>query len=80
MLEHRCAVDVIERAHPVRQRLFQIVTVVNAFAFDSLSSIDSPFEPPERPDLVLDGASADSATLADQLYEQLFGLATVYAI
>ena len=46
----------------------------------NFTGIDSPFEPPERPDLVLDGASADSATLADQLYEQLFGLATVYAI
>ncbi|WP_035871186.1 sulfate adenylyltransferase subunit CysN [Cucumibacter marinus] len=39
----------------------------------NFTGIDSPFEPPERADLVLPGAEAEPEELADQLYHRLFG-------
>jgi bifunctional enzyme CysN/CysC len=46
----------------------------------NFTGIDSPFEAPEHPDMVLKGGDVDPAVLADTLYEQLFGWATVYSI
>ncbi|SFZ82469.1 bifunctional enzyme CysN/CysC [Devosia enhydra] len=38
----------------------------------NFTGIDSPFEPPEAPDLVLHGAVAQPPALADELFGQLF--------
>jgi bifunctional enzyme CysN/CysC len=46
----------------------------------NFTGISSPFEPPERAEVVLHGAEFEPAELADQLYEQLFGSGTMYTI
>ncbi len=38
----------------------------------NFTGLDSPFERPERADIILKGDSAEPAELADQLYEQVF--------
>jgi bifunctional enzyme CysN/CysC len=38
----------------------------------NFTGIDSPFEPPEAPDVVLHGATSEPAALADELYARLF--------
>ncbi len=38
----------------------------------NFTGLDSPFEAPERADIVLDGDSSNPQELADQLYEQVF--------
>ena len=38
----------------------------------NFTGIDSPFEPPEHPDVVLHGAEEEPPALADQLYRRLF--------
>ena len=38
----------------------------------NFTGIDSPFEPPEAPDVVLHGATSEPAVLADELYARLF--------
>ena len=38
----------------------------------NFTGIDSPFEPPEAPDVVLHGAASEPAALADELYARLF--------
>ena len=42
----------------------------------NFTGIDSPFEPPEKPDIVLRGGERDPADLADELYRQLFDWST----
>jgi bifunctional enzyme CysN/CysC len=39
----------------------------------NFTGIDSPFEAPERADIVLHGAEFQPADLAEQLYSKLFG-------
>ncbi|RYE88581.1 MAG: sulfate adenylyltransferase subunit CysN [Hyphomicrobiales bacterium] len=46
----------------------------------NFTGVSSPYEPPEHPDVVLDGATASPEQLADALYEQLFGWQESYTI
>ena len=46
----------------------------------NFTGIDSPFELPERPDLVLHGGEQEPAALAEQLYAQLFEQDGSYSI
>ena len=39
----------------------------------NFTGIDSPFEAPESPDVVLDGAADEPAILAERLYDRIFG-------
>jgi bifunctional enzyme CysN/CysC len=38
----------------------------------NFTGISSPFEPPEHPDVVLDGADRTPVELADELFRKLF--------
>ncbi|MDP1732641.1 MAG: sulfate adenylyltransferase subunit CysN [Devosia sp.] len=46
----------------------------------NFTGIDSPFEAPEHPDVVLRGAEKEPAELAEMLYGKLFGWDDVYSI
>jgi bifunctional enzyme CysN/CysC len=46
----------------------------------NFTGIDSPFEPPEKPDMVLHGARHSPAEMADQLYARVFGWDSTYSI
>ncbi|HEY9009906.1 MAG TPA: sulfate adenylyltransferase subunit CysN [Devosia sp.] len=46
----------------------------------NFTGISSPYEAPEHPDIVLDGSKRSPEELANELYEQLFGWESSYAI
>jgi len=46
----------------------------------NFTGVSSPYEAPENPDIVLDGAKRSPEQLADELYEQLFGWQASYTI
>jgi bifunctional enzyme CysN/CysC len=47
---------------------------------ENFTGIDSPFEIPENPDVILHGAAAEPAELADELYGRLFRWDSDYSI
>ncbi|HHY51490.1 MAG TPA: adenylyl-sulfate kinase, partial [Alphaproteobacteria bacterium] len=42
----------------------------------NFTGVSSPYEPPEKPDIVLRGGERDAAELAEELYQQLFSWET----
>jgi len=46
----------------------------------NFTGVSSPYEPPENPDIVLDGSRRTPEQLADELYEELFGWQESYTI
>jgi bifunctional enzyme CysN/CysC len=46
----------------------------------NFTGIDSPFEPPERADIVLHGGTSDPADMAELVYRKLFGWDEPYSI
>lgn len=46
----------------------------------NFTGVSSPYEAPEKADMVLDGSAKAPAALADELYEKLFGWESSYSI
>ena len=46
----------------------------------NFTGIDSPFEPPEHPQIVLHGATETAETMAEELYDRVFGWGEGYSI
>jgi bifunctional enzyme CysN/CysC len=67
--------DVVEKRDP--KGLYKRA---RAGEIKNFTGVSSPYEAPEHPDIVLDGSKKTPEQLADELYEQLFGWETSYAI
>jgi bifunctional enzyme CysN/CysC len=47
---------------------------------NNFTGIDSPFEAPEHPEMVLHGATQSPERMAEEVYKQIFGSGLSYTI